>query len=68
MYLKLNLFGHNLMKFQFDISSLAIFILQSKFKQKKIFYIFVVSANHGNGYASCDLARSPFVPPKLFPL
>ena len=39
MYLEQNIFGHNLLKFQFNISSLAIFILQSKFK-KKYFLIF----------------------------
>ena len=39
MYLEQNIFGHNLLKFQFNISSLAIFIFQSKFK-KKYFLIF----------------------------
>ena len=59
MYLKQNIFGQNLQKFQFNISSLAIFILQLKFKKKYFFDIFVVSANHITGIASRDFGKFP---------
>ena len=61
MYLKQNIFGHNLLKFQFNISSLAMFILQSKFK-KKYFSIFSLS----QPITSMDTRHVIWLVPQLF--
>ena len=63
MYLLQNIFGHNLLKFQFDISSLAIFILQSKLK-KKYFSIFSSS----QPITATDTRHVTWLVPHLFPL